>query len=364
MFLNDPDAVSDADRLLEAQHFAKCVRAFQSYRVRSLATNAKRRRDFNSIPPSHKAVLPQWEAKVDASNKSIEANAKFLEMVVDGVQVEEPQQENPRDRVMEGDLDKVRSTLRQFVRDWSEEGSDERAASYEPILAELEERFKDVPEPQRGSLKVLVPGAGLGRLAYEIVKRGFSCQGNEFSFYMLLGSHFILNRASQPNQYIIHPWVHSFTNHTSARSLLRPVTVPDTVASNIPPTADFSMVAGDFTEVYAEPEQASSWDVVVTCFFIDTAKNFVEYVEVIRKILKNGGLWINLGPLLWHWEGSQNDVSVELGLDEVMDIIKEYGFSVENERRLSTTYAANREGMLKYVYDCAYFVAIKGESRS
>ncbi len=62
-------------------------------------------------------------------------------------------------------------------------------------------------------MRVLVPGTGLARLAYEVVKRGkpvaivglkiklgfnemtgYSCQGNEFSHYMLLSSFFILNR--------------------------------------------------------------------------------------------------------------------------------------------------------------------------
>ena len=43
-------------------------------------------------------------------------------------------------------------------------------------------------------LRVLVPGAGLGRLAFEIALQGFSCQGNELSFYMLFTAHFILNR--------------------------------------------------------------------------------------------------------------------------------------------------------------------------
>jgi len=37
----------------------------------------------------------------------------------------------------------------------------------------------------RGNLNILVPGAGLGRLAYDITKLGFSTQGNEFSFYMV-----------------------------------------------------------------------------------------------------------------------------------------------------------------------------------
>ena len=43
-------------------------------------------------------------------------------------------------------------------------------------------------------ISVLVPGAGLGRLAYEIAKQGYSCQGNEWSLFMLMASNFILNK--------------------------------------------------------------------------------------------------------------------------------------------------------------------------
>lgn len=32
------------------------------------------------------------------------------------------------------------------------------------------------------------------------------------------------------------------------------------------------------------------WDAVVTCFFIDTAHNIIEYIEVISRILKDGGV--------------------------------------------------------------------------
>ena len=44
------------------------------------------------------------------------------------------------------------------------------------------------------NIRILVPGAGLGRLAHEIARLGFTCQGNEWSFYMLCASHFVLNR--------------------------------------------------------------------------------------------------------------------------------------------------------------------------
>lgn len=109
-------------------------------------------------------------------------------------------------------MDKVRSTLKQFVRDWSVEGKSERDGCYEPIKEALVVHFSDIPEQERHNFRVLVPGAGLGRLAWDVAKlgtpnspcfedpysnessAGFSCQGNEFSHYMLFASFFILNR--------------------------------------------------------------------------------------------------------------------------------------------------------------------------
>ena len=58
---------------------------------------------------------------------------------------------------------------------------------------------------------------------------------------------------------------------------------------------DFSMVAGEFIEVY--DAQIKAWDSIVTCFFIDTAHNVMDYLVTINKILKIGGLWANIGPL-------------------------------------------------------------------
>ena len=43
-------------------------------------------------------------------------------------------------------------------------------------------------------ISVLVPGAGLGRLAFEVALLGFKVQGNEFSLHMLITSNFIINK--------------------------------------------------------------------------------------------------------------------------------------------------------------------------
>jgi hypothetical protein len=41
----------------------------------------------------------------------------------------------------EFDMDKVRTTLKQFVRDWSTEGAVERSACYTPVINDIMERF-------------------------------------------------------------------------------------------------------------------------------------------------------------------------------------------------------------------------------
>lgn len=49
-------------------------------------------------------------------------------------------------------------------------------------------------DPATGErLSVLLPGCGMGRLVFEFALRNFRSQGNEFAYFMLLASNFILN---------------------------------------------------------------------------------------------------------------------------------------------------------------------------
>jgi len=62
------------------------------------------------------------------------------------------------------------------------------------------------------------------------------------------------------------------------------------------------MGASDFLEHFSKGgQEAGAWDAVLTQFFIDTAANVIEYLECIWEMLRPGGVWINLGPLLYHW---------------------------------------------------------------
>jgi len=232
----------------------------------------------------------------------------------------------------------------------------------------LVEHFSDIPPEERGDFRVLVPGVGLGRLAFDVAMLGFACQGNEFSHYMLLSSYFILNRTDEIRKHTIYPYIHSFSNVTSRDAMLRSVLIPDVLPSALSSGSDFSLVAGDFEEIYGAEQgdgsgqepQSGQWDAVLTCFFIDTAKNIVNYLRIIHRILAPGGVWINLGPLLWHFENNTtNDPSIELNLEEVKQLARDIGFELSKERTIETTYTSNAQGMLDYVYHAEFWVAKK-----
>lgn len=135
-----------------------------------------------------------------------------------------------------------------------------------------------------------------------------------------------------------------------------------------------SMVAGDFIECYSSPADAQTFSVVITIFFIDTAPNVLRYIETIHNVLEPNGVWINLGPLAWHFESDGEDPTipnpgraggaVELTLDELTSLIKKYGFTFEtsqnlNQKSLKMPYMANSRGMLTYLYETEFWVARK-----
>lgn len=271
------------------------------------------------------------------------------------------------------DVDKVRSTLKQFYRDWSAEGASEREVCYAPVMAALSQRFGHLSPAEKGRISVLVPGAGLGRLAYDIVVAGYAAQGNENSFHQLMASNYVLNCTSAARQHTVHPFINSFSNHRSRTNQLRGVAVPDVhppaLLARAAEEDRFSMTAGDFVSAYNNAASESAFDVVATVFFIDTAVNIFSYLETIHRVLVDGGVWINFGPLLWHWENREADLKaadedaqgVELTVEEVLEVARNIGFRLEKREKGSCgEYIGNGEGaMLKWVYECEFWIAVK-----
>eukprot|EP00921_Rhytidocystis_pertsovi_P002717 GHVQ01004635.1.p1 GENE.GHVQ01004635.1~~GHVQ01004635.1.p1 ORF type:complete len:446 (-),score=69.26 GHVQ01004635.1:525-1700(-) len=248
-------------------------------------------------------------------------------------------------------MSKVRSTLRQFVRDWSDEGAEERTTAYGPLLEALEANLPilDPENPPR----VLCPGSGLGRLPFEVVKRGYTSQGNEFSYFMLLGSNFVLNYSLKPNMFPIQPYCLASSNRKLHNDHLRTVHIPDTCPGDwIPPHRDFSMCAGEFVEVYRS--QVKEWDAVLTCFFIDTAKNVLRYIETIAAIIRPEGIWVNIGPLLYHYAEVYSEMSIELSWEELRTLIERY-FKLTKVEWRESFYTTNDRSMMQVLYHCIFF---------
>jgi hypothetical protein len=64
-----------------------------------------------------------------------------------------------------------------------------------------------------------------------------------------------------------------------------------------------SVQFGDFLEVYGPQngdDHAGRFELVVTCFFLDTAQDLVAVLAALRHVLRPGGLWVNAGPLHYH----------------------------------------------------------------
>lgn len=172
----------------------------------------------------------------------------------------------------------------------------------------------------------------------------------------------------------LYPYIHTMSHHRSVEDLARCVHIPD---GNAMPgitasgsKGQMSMVAGDFIECYSSPDDAGTFSVVITIFFVDTAPNVLQYIETIHHVLEPNGLWINLGPLAWHFEPDIDSAtsrvggSIELTLSELVSVIQKSGFVFEKgqgleQRTISMPYMANNKAMLTYLYDAEFWVVRK-----
>lgn len=339
---------------------------------------------FN-IPATFNAVDDAIDVNADISDAIL---ASTLEMY--GL---DPTDDSPwRDAASPNDMDKARSTIRQFFRDWTPDAAAERAASYGPMLSALDTAFAHIPASRRAGVKVLTPGAGLGRLTFEVCKAGYTVEGNEISYHMLMAGNWILNHVRSVAAHDFYPWALHFSNRISRKHQLLKTSIPDVcpaeeiMAANNRLDPEFaaeprmSMTAGDFCVTYKSPERRDEFDAILTCFFIDTAPNLIAYIEAIRNCLKDGGVWINLGPLLWHFGGGQSAHqpckadqggkanegigeagSFELSDEEVLELVKKFGFEITHHELLQTGagYIQDQNSMLLNTYRPSFWVAKK-----
>lgn len=366
---------------------------------------------YRSLDPEHQKLLPFFPQVISNLEQCVSINDSFVQQLsmVAAQDWDVPAGPDQWAKASHSEFDKVRSTLLQLAREWSDDGKKERDITFGPILDEVEKRF---PE-NRDSVKVLVPGCGLGRLVYEFVKRGFCTQGNEVSYHMLLALGYVLNRMPLPHSHTIFPYIYRLSHVVKRLYQQRPVSVPDESPTSIFSSDDeehnakmgelMLMAAGSFVELYGpgigvdevedrgkdneqermehefRQQNKDCFDVVATCFFLDTAHNVIDYLKTIHHCLKPDGIWVNMGPLLWHYEGDSSshivkqraedgsikDVptvmeGLELTREELIELVEKCGFKIErHESDISTTYSSDTRALGNFVYDAEFWVARK-----
>jgi carnosine N-methyltransferase len=357
------EELSPADA--DAAHFQDVVASFQVYERHSMAIHGRLLRDFAVLSSKHKALLKNYTAKLASMRQGIQANARFLGEIIGDVDLfgngTRTGGEDGESASAES-IDKVHGTLRQFVRDWGVEGASERERSYAPLLREAE-KLKPLRKEagEVNKYRVLVPGCGLGRLVWEFAHRGYAVQGNEFSYHMLLGSNWVLNQSGGIGVVGLYPYAVSGCNRLKIADQFARVEIPDVATGDLPDGVDMSMNAGEFVEIYGGADFIDAFDVIAAPFFLDTAHNAIEYLETIWHCLKPGGVWIHMGPLLWHYVDQQDERQVELSLQEVVQVARELGFKLEMRDPIVASYSADKTSMMQTVYTCAFFVATKPE---
>jgi len=189
---------------------------------------------------------------------------------------------------------------------------------------------------------------------------GYAAQQNEFSYHMILGSNLIFNNGTgQAGEHVIFPFILDTQHRRNGQDNLRAVKVPDVCLMDVmPPGAHFSMATGEFVQVYEK--QVNEWDAVVTCFFIDTAKNIFLYIRTMAIILRSSGVWVNFGPLLFHYADSADTVSIELSWEEVRPAICKY-FDIVTEKVQDAIYTSNSTSLKRTCYKCILFTAVRND---
>ncbi|CAI4213131.1 unnamed protein product [Parascedosporium putredinis] len=290
---------------------------FRKYFDRNAEEVRRWKKLYKHVSPAQKKLLEttiQYSQKFVKTEHFLAENQHLCDRVVraaldfygvDPSELDEHIKQAEKDNKL-ADRVSVSQSLKHIVRDWSEEGLSERGDAFPCLLETMSGLF-----PERGSageeVKVLLPGAGLGRLGHEVASLGgFEVTSNEWSMYMNVMSRF-LDTITSTSLDTVYPFVDYWSHHVSNVDMMRPISFPDKPINS----SSVLLVEGDFTTAFAE--NTAHFDSVVTHFFIDTARNLISYFDTIHRVLRPGGYWVNFGPLLYG-----TGPFVQLSLEEII----------------------------------------------
>ncbi|KAL7435987.1 hypothetical protein ACHAXM_004948 [Skeletonema potamos] len=241
-----------------------------------------------------------------------------------------------------------------LTRDWSKDGAHLRD-EFGWIKEQLwKYHYEKIPNTESILSPILVPGAGIGRLAFDLAfaqdeeraSYPFAVEAMDNSIVMAAAAHHLFhihnngkvtddNMTSNHEQTKIYPFVSdSLTNEVDTQWRWDSTEIPEqsvleqlqTMYAQQPhQRPQLSYTIGDFVTTYSSPSKQGQYGSLVSLFFIDTATNIYEYILTIRHLLRSGGVWINLGPVQWHRNSQLHPTT-----NELRDMIQAAGFEVRH----------------------------------
>ncbi|THU98611.1 N2227-domain-containing protein [Dendrothele bispora CBS 962.96] len=321
------------------------ITSFSKYIDHTLNVIAVRKERFERLPAEQRPLAEAigYNTHFEDARMRAKYTMKFLDDVADYAR--ELYGFAPGDIADKVYHECVSDFLAHVGRDWSSEGSQERASIFSPILDALKDGLSGV----KGEKKVLVPGFGLGRLAHEIAnEKDYSVDACELDYGSVIAYNYLVNRTMATFEHTVYPYITNWPFQRTAKGRFAPIRFPDML-----PTSHVNLVEGDFLTEFPESEK---YDAVVTLFFIYVSENIIDFLSNIHRLLKPGGLWVNLGPFKW---GSFSQM--QLSAEEVLDLAERLGLRVDHDskRSIDAVYAHQVDSLLKYTYVTQFWTARK-----
>lgn len=387
----------------EARVIEQVLAAYSCYKLFALQEYyLPRYKKWRSLSEHQRELIPWYGDYLEELRGAIECNADFFQEILFfaqammGISSDASQWPTPSRM----DMEKTVSMISQVYREWSHESKDERDLATARILRSLQ-AFERQNVTSRDKIKILIPGAGTGRLMADLVIQGYNCESNEFSYHMLIMSMYLLNGGLKENQKKIYPFIHTFSHWKSRADQLKPIFIPDfNVHEQLTQNDQMAMSSGSFIDCYGSNDRIrasktysvspamkltraqmeSAFDVVITSFFIDTASNIIDYLHSISHVLSPNGIWINFGPLLYHFEcddqventfevdpftGEKTDIhedvplkGLELTADEILEVTtgKLHFKCLDKEFAIPSGYGRSASQNTPPGYMCNYWV--------
>ncbi|KAI0258497.1 N2227-like protein-domain-containing protein [Gloeopeniophorella convolvens] len=321
------------------------ITAFHFYSYSAQQIIDIRRAVFERLPPKHRPIADAigHSKNFEAAELAVAQNAPLMRSIADYAR--DAYGIAPDRQANSVNYELVSDFLGHVVRDWTEEGSAERDTIHSPILTALQSEFSG----GRGTKRILLPGFGLGRLAHEIAKnKDFKVDACELDYGSVIPYRWLLNNTSHALQHSVHPFIHKWQHQGTRTSRFRATRFPDML-----PTTPVRLVEGDFLTQF--PDDAR-YDAIVTLFFIDVSEDAMDFIENIYRLLKPGGLWINLGPFKW---GKHSQL--QLSAEEMLDLSRIIGFTIDqgSRRTIEAVYGHQIGSLLQYTYGTQFWTAHK-----